>query len=87
MSDIYKWFKSYNLSNKLRPKKQKVLISTQGFLNINKALIEDSCLTDGKNKKKIKYLIASKGSIRKCIKQLDLRKVSAKYSQTVSPNK
>ena len=47
---VAKWVKSCSVADKPRPNKEKLLISNMGILNINKALLNDPCLTAGKIK-------------------------------------
>ena len=81
---IAKWVKSCSVADKPRPNKEKLLISNMGILNINKALLNDPCLTAGKIKKRF-FLTASQQTIRRCIRKLGWRKIHTKYCQIVSP--
>ena len=42
---VAKWAKSCSVADKPRPNKEELLISNIGILNINKALLNDPCLT------------------------------------------
>ena len=80
---VKKWEKSCSVGDKPRPNKDKLLISNTGILNINNALLNDTCLTAGKIKKRL-FLTASQQTIRRCIRKLGWRKIQTKYSQIVS---
>ena len=81
---VAKWVKSRSVADKPRPNKEKLLISNIGILNINKALLNDPCLTARKIKKMF-FLTASQQTIRRCIRKLGWRKIQTKYCQIVSP--
>ena len=81
---VAKWVKSCSVTDKPRPNKEKLLISNIGILNINKALLNDPCLTARKIKKMF-FLTASQQTIRRCIRKLDWRKIQTKYCLIVSP--
>ena len=72
------------MGDRQRLNKHKVLISNEGLLAINKALIKNPFLTRQKIKADLQ-LVASKFSIGRAIRCLGWRKVPTKYCQIVDP--
>jgi hypothetical protein len=60
------------------------MISDAGLLALNKALLENPCLTLSKLKNDLK-LIASKRTIGRALHQLGWRHVATKYCQIIRP--
>ena len=59
---VQKWG-TRNYGDKLKPNKKKMVITNRVILSINKALLEDHCLTVGKIKQMLN-IIASEKTIR-----------------------
>ena len=68
-----------------RPNDDKFMISDQGLLAINKALLKNPFLTRSKLKLDLN-LLASHRTISKAVRNLGWRKVSIKYCQIVELN-
>ncbi len=81
---VNKWRRSETLADQIRHNRSKLMISDAGLLALNKALLENPCLTLSKLENDLK-LIASKRTIGRALHQLGWRHVATKYCQIIRP--
>jgi hypothetical protein len=81
---MHRWFKFRSVADLPRANQIKLLISFEGFLAINRELLENPFITSAHLKSKLQ-LVANKRTISHYVKTLGWKKMHTKYCQIVSP--